>query len=41
MRENLAAVDITLSRDELDAVTALDSAVRIGADPAQAAFSQM
>jgi hypothetical protein len=30
-----------LSRDELDAVTALDSSARIGADPAKAAFTQM
>ena len=41
IRENLAAAEITLSRDELDAVTALDSAARIGADPAKAAFTQM
>jgi 2,5-diketo-D-gluconate reductase A len=41
MRENLAAVEVTLSREELDAITALDSAARIGTDPAEAAFSQM
>lgn len=41
IRENLAAAEITLSQDELDAVTALDSTVRVGADPAQAAFTQM
>lgn len=41
MRENLAAAGITLSRDELDAITALDSDARIGADPAEAAFTQM
>lgn len=39
--ENLAAAEITLSPDELDAITALDSGARIGADPATAAFSQM
>lgn len=41
MRENLAAAGITLSQDEVDAVTALDSNNRIGSDPAQAAFTQM
>jgi len=41
MRENLAATDISLGRDELDAITALDSGARIGADPAKAAFTQM
>lgn len=41
MRENLAAAQITLTRDELDAFTKLDSAARIGTDPAEAAFSQM
>jgi diketogulonate reductase-like aldo/keto reductase len=41
MRENLAAAEITLSQEELDAITALDSGTRTGADPAEAAFSQM
>ena len=41
MRENLAAVEVTLSRGEMDAITALDSDARIGADPAEAAFTQM
>ena len=41
MRENLAAAGITLTADELGAVTALDSGARIGADPAEASFSQM
>ena len=41
MRENLAAGQVTLAEDEIAAITALDSAVRIGADPATAAFSQM
>jgi diketogulonate reductase-like aldo/keto reductase len=41
MRENLAAAEITLSPDELDAITALDSAARIGTDPAEAAHTQM
>jgi len=40
MRENLAAADITLSRDELDLITTLDSDARLGADPAEAAFTQ-
>jgi 2,5-diketo-D-gluconate reductase A len=41
MRENLAAAQVVLSGGELDAITALDSGARIGADPAQAAFTQM
>ena len=41
MRQNLAAGQITLEQDELAAITALESGVRIGADPATAAFSQM
>ena len=41
MRENLAAADIALSTAELEAITALESGVRIGADPANAAFTQM
>jgi 2,5-diketo-D-gluconate reductase A len=41
MRENLAAAEITLDRDELGAITALDSGARTGADPATAAFTQM
>jgi diketogulonate reductase-like aldo/keto reductase len=41
MQENLAAVDVVLSRDEIDVITALDSGARIGSDPAVAAFSQM
>jgi 2,5-diketo-D-gluconate reductase A len=41
MRENLGAAEIVLSRGELDAITALDSGARIGADPAEAAFTQM
>jgi 2,5-diketo-D-gluconate reductase A len=41
MRENLAAAEVVLSRDELDAIGALDSGARIGADPAKASFSQM
>ena len=41
MRENLAAADITLDSGELDAITALESGARIGADPAKAAFTQM
>jgi 2,5-diketo-D-gluconate reductase A len=41
MRENLAAAEITISRDEMDTITALDSSARIGTDPAKAAFTQM
>jgi 2,5-diketo-D-gluconate reductase A len=41
MHENLSAAEITISGDEMDAITALDSAVRIGPDPAEAAFTQM
>jgi 2,5-diketo-D-gluconate reductase A len=41
MRENLAAAGIRLRADELDAVRAMDSAARIGTDPAIAAFTQM
>lgn len=41
MRENLAAADMVLIQDDLDAITALDSGARIGANPADASFSQM
>jgi diketogulonate reductase-like aldo/keto reductase len=41
MSENLAAAEITLDRDELDAITALDAGARIGTDPAEAAHTQM
>jgi diketogulonate reductase-like aldo/keto reductase len=41
MHENLAAAEITISHDEMDAITALDSNARIGTDPAKAAFTQM
>ena len=41
MRENLGAAEISLGRDEMDAVTALDRGARVGADPAEAAFTQM
>jgi len=41
MSENFAAAEITLDRDELDAITALDSGARIGTDPAEAAHTQM
>ena len=41
MRENLAAAGMSISRDEIDMFTALDSNARIGSDPATAAFSQM
>ena len=41
MHENLAAAEITISRDEMDMITELDSGARIGTDPARAAFTQM
>jgi diketogulonate reductase-like aldo/keto reductase len=41
MRENLAAAQVTLNPDELDAITALDSGARVGPDPAEAAHTQM
>jgi len=41
MSENFAAAEITLDRDELDAITALDAGARIGTDPAEAAHTQM
>lgn len=41
MRENLAAAEIILSRDDLDAVTELDAGAQIGVDPAEAAHTQM
>ena len=41
MGENLAATGITLSGEEMDTMTGLDSSARIGADPAKAAFTQM
>ncbi|MFC9770182.1 MULTISPECIES: aldo/keto reductase [unclassified Pseudarthrobacter] len=41
MRENFAASSLTLSDDELAAITALESGARIGSDPAVASFTQM
>ncbi|WP_309108853.1 aldo/keto reductase [Arthrobacter sp.] len=41
MRENLGAVNLTLTPDEVAEITALESGARAGADPAIAAFSQM
>jgi len=41
IRENLAAAEVTLSRGELDAITALEAGARIGTDPAKAAHTQM
>jgi diketogulonate reductase-like aldo/keto reductase len=41
MRENLGAVNLTLTPDEVAEITALESGARAGADPAVAAFSQM
>ncbi len=41
IRENLAAASLTLTDEELAAITALESGARIGSDPAVAAFTQM
>ena len=41
IRENLAGAEITLGRDELDAIKALESGVLIVAEPAEAAFTQI
>jgi len=41
IRENFAASALTLSDDELSAITALESGARIGSDPAVASFTQM
>ncbi|MDQ0770907.1 2,5-diketo-D-gluconate reductase A [Pseudarthrobacter defluvii] len=41
IRENFAASSLTLSQDELAAITALESGARIGSDPAVASFTQM
>jgi 2,5-diketo-D-gluconate reductase A len=41
MRENLAATGLSLDEAELAAIDALDTAQRIGADPATAEFAQM
>lgn len=41
MRENLAAAALTLSDAEVEAISALESGVRIGGDPATAAHSQL
>jgi diketogulonate reductase-like aldo/keto reductase len=35
IRENLAAAEVTLSRGDLDAITALEAGARIGTDPAK------
>ena len=41
IRENLAAAELTLSRDEMAAISALEAGARIGSDPATAAHAQM
>jgi 2,5-diketo-D-gluconate reductase A len=41
MRENLGAAEISLGSAEMDAVTSLDGGERVGADPAEADFTQM
>lgn len=41
MAENLAAVNISLSQEEIAAISGLESGHRIGADPAVAAFTQL
>ncbi|MCU1561725.1 MAG: aldo/keto reductase, diketogulonate reductase, partial [Arthrobacter sp.] len=39
--ENFAASALTLSGEELAAITALESGARLGSDPAVASFSQL
>ncbi|WP_306923990.1 aldo/keto reductase [Arthrobacter globiformis] len=41
MRDNLAAVGVTLTPAEISGITALETGARIGSDPAVAAHSQM
>jgi 2,5-diketo-D-gluconate reductase A len=41
IRENFAASSLTLSEEELAAITALESGARQGSDPAVAAFTQL
>ena len=41
LRENFAASSLTLTDDELESITALESGARIGSDPAVASFSQL
>jgi 2,5-diketo-D-gluconate reductase A len=41
IRENFAASTLTLSSEELAAITALESGARQGSDPAVASFTQM
>ena len=41
IRENFAASTLTLSDEELDAITVLESGARQGSDPAVAAFTQL
>ena len=41
IRENFAASALTLSSEELAAITALESGARLGSDPAVASFTQM
>ncbi|MGC0238811.1 aldo/keto reductase [Arthrobacter sp. SD76] len=41
IRENFAASSLTLSDDELSAISALESGARLGSDPAVASFTQL
>ena len=41
LRENLAATEIILSQNELDAVTMMEAGARMGSDPDEAAFTQL
>lgn len=41
MAENLGAVDVQLSAEQIEAISALDTEKRLGADPATAAFTQL
>lgn len=41
MAENLGAVDVQLTAEQIEAISALDTDKRLGADPATAAFTQL
>lgn len=41
MAENLGAVDVQLTAEQIEAISALDTDKRVGADPATAAFTQL
>ncbi|MEU3847879.1 aldo/keto reductase [Micrococcus terreus] len=41
MAENLGAVEVQLTAEQIEAISALDTEKRVGADPATAAFTQL